>query len=60
METISYLFEEYETEHFIQLGAEPNEVLKYRIQENNLTQKDLSILGSQSVVSEILNVKNAS
>jgi HTH-type transcriptional regulator/antitoxin HigA len=27
------------------------------MQENNLTQKDLNILGSQGVVSEILNGK---
>jgi HTH-type transcriptional regulator / antitoxin HigA len=57
LETVGNLIEEYETDHFFQFGAEPIEVLKYFMEEKNLTQKDLSILGSQGVVSEILNGK---
>jgi HTH-type transcriptional regulator / antitoxin HigA len=57
IETIGNLIEEYETNHFIQPNAKPIEVLKYLILEKNLNQKDLSILGSQGVVSEILNGK---
>lgn len=57
METVGNLIEEYETDHFIQFGADPIDVLKYFMEEKNLTQKDLSILGSQGVVSEILNGK---
>ncbi|MCW7490896.1 helix-turn-helix domain-containing protein [Leptospira meyeri] len=57
LETVGNLIEEYENDHFIQPNAEPIDVLKYLMQENNLTQKDLSALGSQGVVSEILNGK---
>ncbi|MCT8335884.1 helix-turn-helix domain-containing protein [Leptospira sp. 85282-16] len=57
LETVGNLIEEYEFDHFIQPNAEPIEVLKFLMEENNLTQKDLSILGSQGVVSEILNGK---
>jgi HTH-type transcriptional regulator/antitoxin HigA len=57
LETVGNLIEEYENDHFILPNSEPIEVLKYLMQENNLTQKDLNILGSQGVVSEILNGK---
>ncbi len=57
LETVGNLIEEYENDHFIQPNSEPIDVLKYLMQENNLTQKDLNILGSQGVVSEILNGK---
>ncbi len=57
LETVGNLIEEYENDHFIQPNAEPIEVLKFLMEENNLTQKDLSVLGSQGVVSEILNGK---
>jgi HTH-type transcriptional regulator/antitoxin HigA len=57
LETVGNLIEEYENDHFIQPNSEPIEVLKFLMQENNLTQKDLNILGSQGVVSEILNSK---
>jgi HTH-type transcriptional regulator/antitoxin HigA len=57
LETVGNLIEEYENDHFIQPTAEPIEVLKFLMEENNLTQKDLNILGSQGVVSEILNGK---
>ncbi|MDF3821715.1 helix-turn-helix domain-containing protein [Leptospira sp. 96542] len=57
LETVGNLIEEYENDHFLQPNAEPIEVLKFLMQENNLTQKDLNILGSQGVVSEILNGK---
>ena len=57
LETVGNLIEEYENDHFIQPNTEPIEVLKFLMQENNLTQKDLNILGSQGVVSEILSGK---
>lgn len=57
LETVGNLIEVYENDHYIQPNAEPIEILKYLMQENNITQKDLSILGSQGVVSEILNGK---
>lgn len=57
LETVGNLIEEYENDQFLQPNAEPIEVLKFLMQENNFTQKDLNILGSQGVVSEILNGK---
>lgn len=57
METVGNLIEEYENDHYIQPNSNPIDVLKFLIQENNLNQKDLNILGSQGVVSEILNGK---
>ncbi|NCN11222.1 MAG: helix-turn-helix domain-containing protein [Leptospira sp.] len=57
METVGNLIEEYENDHYIKSNSNPIEVLKFLIQENNLNQKDLNILGSQGVVSEILNGK---
>ena len=57
LETVGNLIEEYENDHYIQPNAEPIEILRYLMQEKNLTQKDLAILGSQGVVSEILNGK---
>ena len=57
METIGNLIESYENQnHELQFGA-PIEVLKELMEENNLTQKDLAEIGSQGVVSEILNGK---
>ena len=38
-------------------GATPVEVLKHLMKENNLRQSDLEEIGSQGVVSEILNGK---
>jgi HTH-type transcriptional regulator/antitoxin HigA len=57
METNGNLIDGYEKEHYIPIDAEPIEVLKFLMQENHLSQKDMSILGSQGVVSEILNGK---
>ncbi|TGN19094.1 helix-turn-helix domain-containing protein [Leptospira idonii] len=57
METIGNLIEEYENDHFIQPNAEPLQVLRFLMDEHNFTQKDLSELGSQGVVSEILSGK---
>lgn len=57
METVGNLIEEYEKDNFESIDADPVEVLKYLMEENGLTQKDLAELGSQGVVSEILNGK---
>ncbi|MEI7013453.1 helix-turn-helix domain-containing protein [Leptospira licerasiae] len=57
METVGNLIEEYEKDNFESIDANPVEVLKYLMEENGLTQKDMSELGSQGVVSEILNGK---
>ncbi|BDA80238.1 hypothetical protein LPTSP3_g31680 [Leptospira kobayashii] len=57
LETVGNLIEEYENDHFIQPNSEPLDVLKFLMKENQFTQKDLAELGSQGVVSEILNGK---
>jgi HTH-type transcriptional regulator/antitoxin HigA len=53
METIGALIEDYEDRHY----PEPIGCLKYLMEEHNLKQRDLKELGSQGVVSEILNGK---
>jgi HTH-type transcriptional regulator / antitoxin HigA len=57
METLGNLIQEYENENYIQPNTEPLQVLKFLMEENNLSQKDLPELGSQGVISEILNGK---
>lgn len=57
METVGNLIEEYEKDNFESIDTDPVEVLKYLMEENGLTQKDMGELGSQGVVSEILNGK---
>ncbi|TGK58174.1 helix-turn-helix domain-containing protein [Leptospira wolffii] len=57
METVGNLIEEYEKDNFESIDADPVEVLKYLMEESGFTQKDMSELGSQGVVSEILNGK---
>ena len=52
------LIAEYDERHYPIVNAEPREALRLLIEQNNLQQKDLAAeLGSQSVVSEILNGK---
>ena len=57
LETIGSLIESYETDHVKIPDADPVDVLKYLMEEHNFNQKDLKIIGSQGVVSEILNKK---
>ena len=57
MDVLSVLIENYETENVPTPPADPVAVLKYFMEEYDLKQKDLSELGSQGVVSEILNGK---
>ncbi|TGN09663.1 type II toxin-antitoxin system HigA family antitoxin [Leptospira ilyithenensis] len=57
LETVGNLIEEYENDHFIQPNNQPLDVLKFLMKENQFSQKDLAELGSQGVVSEILNGK---
>jgi HTH-type transcriptional regulator/antitoxin HigA len=57
METIGSLIEIYEYENIPPVKGNPVEIIKMLMIEHNLTQKDLSELGSQGVVSEILNGK---
>ena len=57
LEVLGSLVESYEEENFKPIEGEPIEVLKFLMQEHNLSQKDMKQLGSQGVVSEILNGK---
>lgn len=49
------LIEEWEDEHVHIPNAEPKEVLRYLLEINNLKQKDLAEIASQTLISEILN-----
>jgi HTH-type transcriptional regulator / antitoxin HigA len=57
MDVLGVLIETYEDQHFPEPEGDGVAVLKYLMEENELKQKDLSELGSQGVVSEILNRK---
>ena len=57
MNPIGVLIETYDEEHYPFSEGDPIGVLKYLMKENNLTQSDLSDVGSQGVISEILTGK---
>ncbi|MCP5046808.1 MAG: transcriptional regulator [bacterium] len=59
METLGTLIENYESQHlpFPETAAGPVGVLKYLMNEHGLKQGDLSEIGSQGVVSEVLKEK---
>jgi HTH-type transcriptional regulator/antitoxin HigA len=57
MDVVGVLIETYENEHIPEPTSDPISVLKYFMEEYDLKQKDLAELGSQGVVSEILNGK---
>ena len=58
LEIVGDLITVYEDHHYPITDAEPREVLRLLMEQNNLQQKDLAAeLGSQSVVSEILSGK---
>jgi HTH-type transcriptional regulator/antitoxin HigA len=59
MDVLSVLIEDYEDEHVPEPGRDPISVLRHFMEEYELKQKDLPELGSQGVVSEILNGKRA-
>jgi HTH-type transcriptional regulator/antitoxin HigA len=57
LDTIGTLIQSYEEEHYPIPEASGTEVLRLLMKEHNLTQSDLPEVGSQGVVSEILNNK---
>lgn len=57
MDTLGTLIQAYEEEHYPIPEAKGAEVLRFLMDEHKLTQSDLSEVGSQGVVSEILNGK---
>ena len=59
MDTVGTLIESYENEHYPFSQGNPLEALKYLMKVNGLTQSDLSEVGSQGVVSEIISGKRS-
>ena len=58
LEVLSLLIEKYEEEHYPIPVSEPVEAIKFLMEQNNLTRKDLQpFIGSMGRVSEILNRK---
>ncbi|MDR2195060.1 MAG: transcriptional regulator [Gallionellaceae bacterium] len=46
---------EYEADHYPVPASAPNDVLRFLMEQHELTQSDLPEVGSQSVISEILS-----
>ena len=57
METVGALLEVYEEQNIEEPEGNPNDALKYLMKEHDLKQSDLTEIGSQGVVSEILSGK---
>ncbi len=59
METLGLLIAEYEKIHYPVEESAGIDVLKYLMAEHNVKQSDLKEIGSQGVISEILNGKRS-
>ncbi len=58
LEVLSILVDEYENKRFPIESPDPIEAIKYRMEQLNLSQKDLAqYLGGENRVSEVLNRK---
>lgn len=57
LDTLGALISAYEEEHYPIPDADGVELLKYFMEEHGLTQSDLPEVGSQGVVSEVINGK---
>jgi HTH-type transcriptional regulator/antitoxin HigA len=58
MEILVTLIEAYEHKHYPMSAADPVEAIKFRMEQQGLTQKDLEpYIGSSGRVSEVLNHK---
>ena len=57
LDTLGTLIHAYEEEHYPIPDVSGAEVLRFLLDENGLTQSDLPEVGSQGVISEILNGK---
>ena len=55
METIGALIETYESQHVNEIDGNPIDTLNSLMEEHGLKQSDISEIGSQGVVSEILS-----
>lgn len=57
-ELLVLVIEKYEAEHYPMPPLDPIDAIKYKMEENDLTQKDLvKYFGTKSRVSEVLNRK---
>jgi HTH-type transcriptional regulator/antitoxin HigA len=54
METLGSLIESYEDRSIPEIEGSPTDTLKFLMEEHGLKQSDLSEIGSQGIVSEIL------
>lgn len=58
LELLLMVIEKYEAAHYSMPKLDPIEAIKYKMEENSLTQKDLvKYFGTKSRVSEVLNRK---
>ncbi|MFZ0501466.1 MAG: helix-turn-helix domain-containing protein [Steroidobacteraceae bacterium] len=58
LDILATLIEAYETEHYPMDPPDPIEAIKFRMEQQGLTRKDLEeILGTRTRVSEVLNRK---
>jgi len=57
MDTLGTLIEAYEEEYHPVPASRGADMLRYLMEEHSLSQSDLSEIGSQGVVSEVLNGK---
>jgi HTH-type transcriptional regulator/antitoxin HigA len=57
LDTLATLIHAYEEEHYPMPASTGVDVLRFLMEEHGLTQSDLPEVGSQGVVSEILNGK---
>lgn len=58
LEVLALLIEKYEDEHYPIPPSDPVEAIKFRMEQQGLTQKDLEpFIGSSGRVSEVLNRK---
>ena len=57
VETLGSLIESYESQNIPEIGGSPAAVLKTLMEEHSLNQSDLSEIGSQGVISELLSGK---
>ena len=58
LEVLALLIEKYEDDHYPMPPSDPIEAIKFRMDQQGLTQKDLEpFIGSSGRVSEVLNRK---
>lgn len=59
VDAVSHLISSYEEQHFHTPGTKGIDALKFLMKAHHLTQSDLSEIGSQGVISEILREKRS-